>query len=59
MLQIIAKPTLLTCSNELVYYEQTKAGDIMRNLPECHNVMRGDTIHVIDHGVESDFYSRN
>ena len=54
---VSGKPTPLSCSNGLVYNEQTKACDVMKNVPECNYVMSDDTIHTIDNGVESNFLS--
>ena len=56
---VSGKPTPLSCSNGLVYNEQTKACDVMKNVPECNYVIRDDTIQSIDNGVESNFLSND
>ena len=55
---VSGKPTPFSCSNGLVYNDQTKACDVMKNVPECNYVMREETIQSIDNGVESNFHSR-
>ena len=53
------KLTSLTCPSGLVYNEQTKTCDVLKNVPECNYVMRDDTVHVINSGVESEFQTRD
>ena len=56
---VSGKPTSLTCPNGLVYNEQTKTCDVMKNVPECNYVVRDDTMHFINNGLESEFHMKN